>query len=367
MNSARSNRILSLKNISIVVPTYSRKDHLLRTLEFINSYNFGHVIVVDGTPGIDLTNQVASKFPGVTYIHSEAGFVNRIAMTIPLVQTEYVALWGDDEYWLPSFFSNAVEYLSNNPEYVHCVGLAVSFDSSPSIRVMPQYPEMRNLQLRGKTPSSRLYSRFRNYVWGGLWGLSRTSTWVKSWAAPAVEEFPIRGATEIQFEAGMSWQGRVKVLQELSWFRSAESTSIDSSADVSLHRSSPLFHEWWIDASQLEQRRFIESFHNVSDLEPRDIKAFARALTNYSLSVARPGVLSGIPRAAKLLAGSISKLAMRHQNTSQTREANSDPIDVSLVIQLDIEDFLGLSVDRHHLSDLRKVLNSLTSFVEKSE
>lgn len=350
--------------MSIVVPTYCRKEHLFRTLDFISNYNFGHVIVVDGTPRIDLSKEIASRFPRVTYIHSEAGLVHRIAMIIPLIHTEYVAMWADDEYWLPSFFSSAMEFLRNNPDYVHCIGLAVSFSTSPSIGVAPQYSELRCLQLFGKTPASRLYSRFRNYVWGGLWGLARTSSWANSWRTSAAHEFPIRGATEIQFEAGMAWQGGTKVLQELAWFRSSEASSIDFSTDVSLNRANPMFHEWWIDASPFEQRRFIESFQSVFHLEPQDFKAFERALKHYSISVVSPGLISRILRLTRILVNSVFLPAFSFVKHT-TRKGRTQLAELNLVVQLEIEDFLGLSLDENQRTDLKRVLNSLTTFVAK--
>lgn len=363
MRLSSNKRNINLDKISIVVPTYNRKDYLLRTLEFISSYNFGTVIVVDGTPGLDSTEEVASKFPNVTYIHSELGFVTRIAMTIPLVKSEYVALWGDDEYWLPSFFCNAMEFLSNNPDYVHCIGLAVSFSGTPSIEIKPEYPALRNLHLRGATPSSRLYSRFRNYVWGGLWGVARTSAWAKSWATSIIQEFPVRGATEIQFEAGMAWQGGVKVLQELAWFRSSESSSIDSSADVSLHHANSVFHDWWMDASPFEQRRFIESFQTVSDLTPQDVRAFERTFRRYSLSIFRPGILPRISSAINLLVKSMPKLPLSSKNKRETQKDNVPLEELSSAVKLEIEDFLDWRIDGQHLLDLNNILRSLRSFV----
>lgn len=366
MRLSSNRRKINLDRISIIVPTYSRKEYLLRTLEFISSYNFGNVIVVDGTPGVDWAKEVAYKFPKATYIHSERGFVQRIALAIPLVQSEYVALWGDDEYWLPSFFLNAMEFLSNNPDYVHCIGLAVSFSTTPSIEIMPEYPALRNLHLPGVTPSSRLHSRFQNYVWGGLWGVARTSAWAKSWAASMVQEFPVRGATEIQFEAGMAWQGKVKVLQELAWFRSSESSSLVSSADISLHHANPMFHEWWMVASPFEQRRFIESFQIVSDLTPKDVRAFERTFRHYSLSILRPGICSRILNAINVLVNSTPKLHLIFKNKRKTRERNVPLGDSSSEVKLEIEDFLDLQIDGEHLLDLKNVLRSLRSFVVKN-
>lgn len=271
-----------LGKLTIVVPSYGRQGYLLRTLGFIEKYNFHHVIVVDGTPSNDLSSVISARFPRIKYIHSESGFVKRISMAIPFITTKYVALWGDDEYWMPSFISAAISFLDDNDDYALCLGLSVAFEITPEVKFSEAYPKLIKIDNLGKTKEERLLARFRNYAWGGLWGVSRSEAWINSWAVPGDKEFPVRGATEIQFEAAMAWQGGVKVLRELAWLRSLDSSSIDTSNDVSLNKRYPLFHVWWQVASNTDREEFIDSFLASIHLSPNDKAVFREAFRIYS-------------------------------------------------------------------------------------
>lgn len=292
----------SLAELTVVIPTFSRRKYLERTVAFVTQFPFARIIVVDGTPGIDAKDFFASKFPSVDYQHSEVGFVGRVVSTFDRVETKYVALWGDDEFWLPSFQANAIEFLNHNEDYSLCIGLAVRFNTSRALTLHDCYPGLRDLEALAGSSRERLLRRFELYPWGGLWGVCRTDAWKNAWLLAKELEIGVRGSTEILFEAAMAWQGKTRVMNEIAWLRSMENPSITSGGDASLGHQSPNFHNWWPKAEPEKRREFLTGISRELNLSGHDATFFGHVFDVYSKMVG-----TGEPRHG--LASRLAKLA----------------------------------------------------------
>lgn len=271
----------NLHELTIVIPTYQRHSYLLRTLAFVTKFEFASVIVADGSPDSDVGNDIRNLFPTVTYLWSDSGFIQRVAEASKLVKTKYVALWADDEYWLPSFLSRATAFLESNPEYSLCLGHAISFTSSPGPKFGTAYEGLQRIDTLGLTPQERLSNRLLDYAWGGLWGVATAGEWRRTWQYMSQHQLPVRGISELQFELSMAWQGGVKILHELAWFRSLESQSITDSADPTISSFSPLFQDWWKSCPNSSKNDFVSSFEGHLKLKSADKQFWRSSLDEY--------------------------------------------------------------------------------------
>lgn len=272
----------TLHELTIVIPTYQRPSYLLRTLAFVTKFEFGSVIVADGSPDSDIASEIGELFPTVTYLWSDSGFIERVAEASKLVKTKYVALWADDEYWLPSFLLRAIAYLESNPGYSLCLGQVISFTSSPVPRFGKAYERLQGIDSLGLTPQERLSKRLLNYAWGGLWGVASAEVWRRTWQHMFRHQYPVRGSSELQFELSMAWQGGVKIFHELAWCRSLESESITDSADPSINSYSPLFQDWWKACPDSSKDDFVSSFVGLLKLSATDRQFWRSTLDDYS-------------------------------------------------------------------------------------
>ena len=350
----------NLADLTIVVPTYNRMTFLVRTLGFISQFPFARVVVLDGSPGSGSQSQVNELFPEVLYVHSESGFVSRLSMAASLVNTKYVALWGDDEFWLPSFLAGAVDFLNNSPNYVFCLGYAVSFDSSPNYNVSETYPGLREAQISSESAGERLVGRFDNYAWGGLWGVGRAEVWSRAWSVPELHEFNVRGATEIQFEAAISWQGGVKVLNEIAWFRSVESTSITDSSDVSLNSENMMFYDWWFRSNFLEKKGFIDVLCKRLGFSHEDYSFWYRAFDLYTKKAIRassPPSHLGV-YLVKLISNYCEKV-IKFKLPWQKRRYIQQAVESQISLSSEIERLTTLSVTSQKLFEINLVEKSI--------
>lgn len=157
----------------------------------------------------------------------------------------------------------------------------MSFVTLPTPRIGLAYKGLRSLKSLGNSPTERLESRLLNWSWGGFWGVARTTSWRTSVRLVVEGQFPARWSSEIQYEASLAWQGGVRVLPELAWFRSLESDSILDSPDPTISSQNPLFQDWWKSAGKHTRIEFLSTISEHLDLLPEDSRVREDLLDKY--------------------------------------------------------------------------------------
>jgi len=120
------NMLLNLRGymiISVVIPTYNRRDLLKRALlsVFAQSLLPAEVIVIDdgSTDGTDL--MIARDFPLVRYYHQEnAGVSSARNVGIDLAKGDWLAFLDADDEWLPDKLRQQSIVLAANPDSKIC-------------------------------------------------------------------------------------------------------------------------------------------------------------------------------------------------------------------------------------------------------
>ena len=113
-----------LNNLTIVIPTHNRHKYLKRTIKYWANCG-AKLLVLDGS---DIKLEDPSlKEKNTKYIYNPNNFYNRLLSSIKYIDTEFMILGSDDEFYLPSALSSCVAFLTKETSYSSCQGLALGF------------------------------------------------------------------------------------------------------------------------------------------------------------------------------------------------------------------------------------------------
>lgn len=245
--------IEGLKRLTLVVPTYRRQDFALRLMAYWSDKGV-QVLVLDGTSDCIETSLLAGFSGNIRYIHSPVGIYDRIRQSLPFVQTEYVALAGDDEFYIPSALACCIDELEGDSNLVACCGRSLGFRFENSkVFGRDQYRMLRNYAVIDSEPELRLTHHMGNYVPSLTYAVCRADVWTEAFSSVTEHEFPFFAAFELQFEMIVSVAGKSKVIPELMWLRSHGETTPTRGTDVSLDPEKR-FPAWWKDPEKADER-----------------------------------------------------------------------------------------------------------------
>ncbi|MDE0731091.1 MAG: hypothetical protein OSB36_09220, partial [Longimicrobiales bacterium] len=86
---------VDLSMLTVVVPSFNRKDYLLRQIRFWASSS-ARLIIVDGStlPIDGRIRSAVDAHPGIEYLHHQEGFLGRMSFAAGLIETPYAVLLG---------------------------------------------------------------------------------------------------------------------------------------------------------------------------------------------------------------------------------------------------------------------------------
>jgi glycosyltransferase domain-containing protein len=330
------------------------------------------VIVVDGTDESIPKCDLDALGPSILYVHNPVGFYERLRGVLDLITTKYVALAGDDEFYIPSAVARCINELEHDPEMVACCGRALGFSPGQKYAVngWPCYPLLKGYVLEADDPEQRLTEHLVNYVPSLIYAVSKTDDWKKSWRHTLLAEFPAFATFELQVEMCMSIAGKSKVLPELMWLRSCFETEPVRNTDESLDPEKS-FRGWWLNpANAGDKDRFLslmsDAFADIlgqsgdrRDWVVRAIEAYQSSYPeqqrNLSLKQYAKDVIKGIlPKPYREKIRGVLK---------SLRSARSQPA-VSLATAAESLQAEGVNVD---FAALRNIEETIVSFHRNAE
>ena len=361
-----------LEDLTLVVPTYFRQPYALRLMRYWNGKG-PKVIVVDGTdkpiPKCDLDALGTS----ILYVHNPVGLFERLRGVLDLITTKYVALAGDDEFYIPSAVAHCINELERDSEMVACCGRALGFSPAKKYAVngWPSYPLLKDYVLEADDPEQRLTRHLGNYVPSLVYAISRTDEWKKTWKYTLTVEFPAFAIGELQVEMCMSVAGKSKVLPDLMWLRSNGEAEPVRGTDLSLDPEKS-FPGWWCNSATAGDRDRILSL--MSDAfayllgqsgDRRDwvVRAFEDYLSCCYPELQRnPSPKQYAKNVVKRVLPSSYHKKIRKILTL-LRSARSQPV-VSLITAAESLQAEGVSID---FAELRNIEDTIVSFHRKAE
>lgn len=258
-----------LTRLTLVVPTYKRQQFALRLMDYWDDKG-PDVIILDGSSEPIAADLLKKYAPKIRYFHKPVGFYERLSSSLDLISTDFVALAGDDEFYMPSAVARCIDELDRQSDLVACCGRAIGFSyRSDFVRGMPQYSALENYSIDAASSDERLVKHMREYVPSLIYAVCRTNAWKTSFKYTLEEEFPFFAAGEFQFEMFMSYAGRSKVTPELMWLRSYGETEPTRGTDPSLVPAKRI-PDWWRNPNNsFQHEKFFtimaEGFSKLSD------------------------------------------------------------------------------------------------------
>lgn len=232
----------SLKNVTLVIPSYKRQDYLLRNIAYW--YPTGvNLILLDGSPNSFspiILNSISLN-SRITYIHSNTSFEDRLNQAVSYVSTPYVASLSDDEFFLKSSLFRLISKLESSPHLSGIIGQSLSFNYNPSLKKVEYsmgYPHW-GYQAEHPNIRDRLKYAFNNYNATTAYGIFKKDTWVNGWGRSNI--YSCVYTTEIYQAIATYICGGYLATNDFFWLRSDENHPIETTSwDRKLR-----FHEWW--------------------------------------------------------------------------------------------------------------------------
>lgn len=251
-----------LKKLTIVICSYNRHIYLKRTIKYFSKFNL-NLVILDGSdfklrdPCINSEN--------VRYIYNKKkGFYDRLLTSPNYINTEFMILGCDDEFYLPSSLKSCVKFLLNQPSFSSCGGRALGFSTDEkNIYGIEQYPKLKNIKLDHDSTIERIELHFANYVPAHMYSVMRTINWKIICKYVFEKEYSFFAAMEMQIEFLNIVSGKSKIIQELLWMRNKEVPGIRGTGP-SMSQSMTISNWWSNKIYKNEKDDFLFRMKNAS-------------------------------------------------------------------------------------------------------
>ncbi|MCP5081970.1 MAG: TIGR00180 family glycosyltransferase [Alphaproteobacteria bacterium] len=261
-----------LDKLTLVIPTYKRHAFALRNMRFWSNTPV-QLLVMDGSDEPISEAELASMGSNISYRHAAVGLVKRIEMALPLVQTEYVALYGDDEFFLKSGLEASIKFLDENPDYITCCGQALGFrPMKTEIQGFRRYKRLDGRDLDNSDGRDRMVRHMADYVPSHIYAVVRTEPWRNAIKCVADREFRALAISEVQVELCLSYAGKSRALPDVMWLRSYNETKPIRGTDPGLDDTKPLYVWWQGDETAKERAEFVERTAHALKAFDKDVK-----------------------------------------------------------------------------------------------
>ena len=257
---------LTLNDLTIIIFSYNRHKWLKKIISYWSNYSV-KLLVLDGSDQRLDKQYLSSK--NIKYIHDRRGLYERLLSTTNYIDTKFVILGSDDEFYLPSALLSCVKFLSKHETYSSCQGLAIGFGSrkhGKELYGFQQYIEFRDLcfHLDQGNVLQRIRRHFSNYTMAHTWSVIRFEKWKIICKYIFSKEYNFSAVWEMQLEFLVMASGKTKIIPELMWLRNNEvpgvrGTSPSMSNDV-------LLEDWWkSEHYQKEKKDFLFRMKKACD------------------------------------------------------------------------------------------------------
>jgi glycosyltransferase domain-containing protein len=235
----------NLSKLSLIIPTYNRQSYTLRNMRYWSGRK-AILHVLDGSKSGINGSELKDLGHNIHYYHVPISLRKRIEYAISLIDTEYVSLLGDDEFFIPTCLQSCITELEMANGLVSCMGRCLGFrKAQDGIIGLPVYEKLKDYSSLEDEPIARMLGHMKNYIPSTVYSVVKTPVWKNAWAPYLKKEFPVFAIGELQFEMVVSFMGKSKVIPELMWLRSYETAPIRNkglSLETNLH-----FDTWWND------------------------------------------------------------------------------------------------------------------------
>jgi glycosyltransferase domain-containing protein len=234
-----------LEKLTILIFSYNRHKYLKRTIKYWSNYNI-KLLVIDGSD-VKLEESFLDT-KNIKYIYDQRSLYDRLLSSIDYIDSEFIILSCDDEFYLPSALSACVEFLLKEPSFFSCGGRSIGFGTSndgKKIFGCEQYSKFRNLCLDDSNVLKRMHSHFNNYVPAHMYSVMRFNKWKIICKYVYEKEYNFFAAMELQTEFLATVSDKSKIIPELMWMRNKEVPGIRDTSPATSQAIT--INQWWYD------------------------------------------------------------------------------------------------------------------------
>ncbi len=329
-----------LTDITIVIPSYERPEFLRRSMLFWDSVGI-NLIVVDGS-----NNPLPSIFldglrKSIRYIHSPTSFEKRLQVGMHSVETPFVAMIGDDEFFTVEGLLACRNELIKDKDLVSCTGVCWDFYvQDHSLNLTERYVNwLDNCSIGGDDGFTRIRDFAENGMSAICYSLVRASSWKNASDVISVNPDGVTFLTEIFIELVIAFEGKTKIIDKPYWIRSIESESHwETQSTVSIEK-------WLKDPRYKKEREeYLDTFASVCNVEESILELFKNELylALNVISMRTSGIKNSSLNRYPFLERIVTKIFI--QIPPQIRNQKF----LGMII-----DFLKKRINSHHSSDYR--------------
>lgn len=143
---------MTLKNITLLIPTHNRPRYLSRILDYYS--NIDVKIVVCDSSSNPFTRKMRKNVKYQYY--KNYPYVSKIYECLKKINTPYVVICPDDDFIIPNAIKECISFLEKNPDYAAVDGESVMFLRDNGRFFMHHYAIQRGLDINFSRPSERL-------------------------------------------------------------------------------------------------------------------------------------------------------------------------------------------------------------------
>ena len=248
---------LNLKKLTIVIFTYNRHKYLKRTLKYWSSYDV-KILVLDGSH-IKFEDQCLDN-KNIKYVYDTRSLYDRLLSSVNFIDTEFMILACDDEFYLPSALCSCINFLLKDQSFSSCGGRAVGFrNQKKKIFGIKQYPKLKDLCLDHDIASDRISKHFSSYVPAHFYSVIRTYNWKTISRYVFQKKYSFLDSMELQVEFLIMVSGKSKIFSELMWMRNNEVPHSGYDIEIKIQR-------WWFDKkNKNEKKDFLKRMNKTCD------------------------------------------------------------------------------------------------------
>ncbi len=254
---------MSLRNLTLVIPTYKRPRFILRAIKFWQDTDVT-IIVMDGSPESIDKDLIADFGKNIYYYHEPIPFLERLQKAMSLVNTPYVSLIPDDEFFMPSTIIKCIEFLEKDSSYIACGGMSIAFrNKEDRTQFNIVYPKLQGYKIDQETGIERMQYHMHEYTPSLLYSIMRKDIWKQCMSLMTHRIVDVYAMLEIEFEMAASFHGKSIILPELLWLRSMENVPVRNEAGMYEKNT---FYKWWEDDHKKAEHETIinDILHNFN-------------------------------------------------------------------------------------------------------
>lgn len=284
-----------LTKLTLLIVSYNRHEYLTRTIKYWLNYNI-NLLILDGS-NVKL-NDPCLNSKKIKYIHNTNGLYSRFLSSQDLIDTEFMMLGSDDEFYLPSAVSSCIKFLMEEPAYYSCGGRALAFGhDGKNYYGFEPYPKLKDLCLNSNNYMERIFKHFSVYVPAHVYSVMRTSNWNIICNNTFKKKYNFQSSEELQIEFLAMVSGKSKIIPQLMWMRNREVPSINEKYPKFRYLD---IGEWWFNKNyENEKIDFLNNMKKACDkiLDNKSLEITQEKISKlFELFISRPSLKNPIKK-----------------------------------------------------------------------